>query len=61
MKDGKEVELENENYSGFYWKDRCKAVERRMDQLEDEIRKLKGLRKLTDKQIEEWNENLRDK
>jgi hypothetical protein len=42
-----------------YWKLRCLAVERRMDQLEAEIARLKGMKPLTKEFIEDHNNKIR--
>lgn len=41
-----------------YWKDRCKSVEDRMDQLEKQIRDLRGGKPLTKEFIEEHNRKI---
>ena len=43
-----------------YWKDRCLAVEQRMDQLEKEIFRLRGFKPLTKEFIEEHNRRIRE-
>jgi hypothetical protein len=42
-----------------YWKQRCLVVEERMDQLEAEIRKLRGMKPLTKEFIEEHNRKVK--
>jgi len=44
-----------------YWKDRSKALEVRMDQLEKEIHRLKGHKPLSKEFIEEHNKRIRDR
>jgi hypothetical protein len=46
---------------GWYWKRRCAAVEDRLDQMEAEIRRLKGCKPLSNDEIRAINEGRRNK
>lgn len=42
----------------LYWKERCASLEDRMDDLEKEIRRLRGGRQMTDEEIKRHNQSI---